>query len=411
MPKRWKILTILILLTTLSIGITPSFAASILGGKCTKVNTFTQIGNKVAICSKNGSKLNWILVTPAQKIIYQKQQLQILVADRKKTLTDIQSVKNQYTNLINVIAILNTDLISTKKLLIENARNQLIDLQKQKETTQQAKITDQNNLTSIINSINSAQTSINSLQNQISSQQNVVSYSKINNDSSYNAYVSAKAQSDYLSYSYQRALSDNSAMLSAKVLCDFGFGYCGIYSASQYSYNSSTISQYNSASARTSGAYASYASYNSKYSFDLSTLNSLKSQQAQFTNSIAALNNQKTQASQSISNTDSKITSLEILINQALAKFAPLENAEKRINQDLQIYSEIKGSIEIKSAEYIVAIDNFLQVADESFISSASMANWNNKYLVLTNIQKDIESKLTEIKTLATALESFLNAL
>jgi chromosome segregation ATPase len=200
-------------------------------------------------------------------------------------------------------------------------------------------------------------------------------------------------------------------MLSAKVLCDFGFGYCGIYSASQYSYNSSIISQYNSASARTSGAYASYVSYNSQYSSNLNALNSLKAQQIQLSNSVTSLNSQKSQATQNISLAESRIANLEILINQAIGKFSPLENAEKRIEQDLQKYSEIKGLIEIQSAEYVVAVDTFLAVADEAFVLGASTANWNNKYTVLTNSQKDIESKLAEIKVLISVLESFLNTL
>jgi hypothetical protein len=122
-----------------------------------------------------------------------------------------------------------------------------------------------------------------------------------------------------------------------------------------------------------------------------------------------SLNSQKSQVSQNISNADSKIANLEILINQTSAKFVPLESAEKRIEQDLQKYSEIRGLIEINSAEYIVAIDNFLQIADEAFISNASVVNWNNKYAVLLTFQKDIEFKLTEVKNLASALESFLN--
>lgn len=411
MTRKWKKVFIPLLLASISLGITPSIAASNMGGKCTKAGVFTQIGNKVAICSKNGSKMIWTLATPAQKLIFQKQQLQLLVTSRKKTITDLQSAKEQYSDMTNRIAPLNISLIETKKLLIEDSRNMLIDLQKQKETTQQTKIANQNNLAAYNNSISNAQNNLNSLANQISSQQSTVNYLKINNDSSYNAYVSAKAQSDYLSYSYQRALSDNSAMLSSKVLCDFGFGYCGIYSAAQYSYNSSIISQYNSASARTSGAYASYASYNSQYSSNLNALNSLKAQQTQFSNSISSLNSQKSQATQNISLAESRIANLEILINQAIGKFSPLENAEKRIEQDLQRYSEIKGLIEIQSAAYVVEIDTFLTIADEAFVLSASTANWNSKYSVLTSSQKDIESKLAEIKTLISVLESFLNTL
>ena len=129
-------------------------------------------------------------------------------------------------------------------------------------------------------------------------------------------------------------------MLAAKVLCDFGFGSCGIYSSYQYSYNASIISQYNSASARTSSAYASYSNYNSQYAASLSTLNSLKNQQVQFTNTINSLNSQKTQINQTISNADSKIGTLTPQISQALLKFTPLEAAENRIESDLKTYLE-----------------------------------------------------------------------
>jgi hypothetical protein len=390
---------------------TPVIAASTMGGKCTKIGTFLQIGGKIAICKKTGTKSIWASATPAQKIVYQKQQQQILLTGRKQVVADLKESKEKYTNLVNLITPLNTILIEEKKLLIINSKKTLIDLQEQNSEAQQAKIINQNNLANINNSISSAQNTLNSLANQINIQQNNVNSAKFNNDASYNSYTSAKAQSDSLYYPSQRAMSDNSAMLAAKVLCDFGFGNCGIYSAAQYSYNLSIISQYNSASARTSSAYSSYSSYNSQYLSAFNALTSLKSQQSQSSNSIASLNNQKNQASQNISSADTKISNLEILIKQSLAKVALLESAEKRIEADLLEYSRLKGLVELNSPQYVVAVDKFLLIADEVFILSASIPNWNNKYVATTMLQGELESWLAKIKILVSSIESFLNTI
>jgi len=408
---RRKRLATLLILASLVIFNPSASAASSIGGKCAKVNSFTTIGNKVVICSKKGSSLVWTLATNAQKSTYQAEQKKLMVLERNKSLESLTLTKDKYSSTSNLIQLPNETLIETKKTLIENSRNQLIELQKQKSTEEKVKLDNQNNIATFNNSISANQANINSLQSQITSQQNTVNYSKANSDSAYNAYVSAKAQSDYLSYSYQSALSSNTSMMTAKVLCDFGFGSCGIYSAAQYNYNASIISQYNSASARTSGAYASYSSYYNQYSSDLSTLNSLKSQQTQLSNNINTLNAQKNQANINISNAQAKISSLELQINQATAKFAPLENAENRITQDLQKYSEIKGQIDLKSADFVVAVDTFLKMADESFVSTASVNNWNSRYSALIALQKEIDLKVSEIKSLVNSLESYLNTL
>lgn len=412
MKMRKYIVSISVLLAILTLGFSsPANAGSSIGGKCTKLNSFTSIGSKLAVCSKKGSSLVWVLANSSQKISYQKEQARLLILERNKTLQNLSLTKEKYSNTTTLIKSPNDSLIESKKALIENARNQLIELQKQKSAEEEVKTNNQNTITNINNSISTAQSNINTLQGQITSQQNTVNYSKANSDSAYNAYISAKAQSDYLSYSYQSALNSNSSMLAAKVLCDFGFGSCGIYSSAQYSYNASIISQYNSASARTSGAYASYSSYYNQYSSDLNTLNALKTQQSQLNSSISTLNSQKNQANANISNAQSKISGLEVQINQAISKFGPLESAEKRIDQDMQRYSEIKGIIDLKAAEFQVAINSFFEIATENFIATASVANWNARYSTLTSLQKEIDLKVSEINSLISALESFLNSI
>jgi len=385
--------------------------ASSMGGKCSKVNSFQLINNKLAICLKKGSSLVWTLANTAQKNSYKKLQIQLLISSREKNLTNLRNLKDKYSAISNVVPVWNDSLTQTKKTLIDEIRNQLFSLEDQKDDQEQIKKNAQNELQSINNSISTNQSNLNSLQNQINNQQTVVNNAKYYNDSAYNTYVSVKAQSDYLSYSYQSALSSNSAMLTAKVLCDFGFGSCGIYSSAQYSYNASIISQYNSASARTSSAYASYSNYYSQYSSSLSTLTSLKNQQVQYTNNLNTLNNQKSQISQTISTSDSKIASLSPQIAQAVLKFTPLEVAENRIESDLKIYLDTKNLLEVKCAELVVAIDDFLLLASQEFIEKTANSAWDAKYLALLSLQKDIDLKTSVMSSLISSLDSYLNTL
>ena len=386
-------------------------AASSMGAKCSKANSFQMINNKLAICLKKGSSTIWTPANTAQKNSYKKIQTQLMISAREKNLTNLRNLKDKYSAISNVVPVWNDSLTQTKKNLIDEIRNQLLSLEDQKDDQEQIKKNAQNELQSINNSISTNQSNLNSLQNQINNQQTVVNNAKYYNDSAYNTYVSVKAQSDYLSYSYQSALSSNSAMLTAKVLCDFGFGSCGIYSSAQYSYNASIISQYNSASARTSSAYASYSNYYSQYSSSLSTLTSLKNQQVQYTNNLNTLNNQKSQISQTISTSDSKIASLSPQIAQAVLKFTPLEVAENRIESDLKIYLDTKNLLEVKCAELVVAIDDFLLLASQEFIEKTANSAWDAKYLALLSLQKDIDLKTSVMSSLISSLDSYLNTL
>jgi chromosome segregation ATPase len=386
-------------------------AASSMGAKCSKANSFQMINNKLAICLKKGSSTIWTPANTAQKNSYKKIQTQLMISAREKNLTNLRNLKDKYSAISNVVPAWNETLVQTKKSLIDGTREQLFSLEDQKDAQEQIKKDSQNSLLTINNSISSTQNSINSLQNQINNQQSIVNNAKFYNDSAYNTYISAKAQSDYLSYSYQSAISSNSSMLAAKVLCDFGFGSCGVYSSYQYSYNASIISQYNSASARTSSAYASYSNYNSQYASSLSTLSSLKNQQVQFTNNLNTLNNQKAQLNQAISSSESKIASLTPQIAQALLKFTPLEAAENRIEADQKNYLDTKNLLEAKGAELIVAIDEFLLLATPEFVEKSSNSTWDAKYLFLLGLQKDIDLKASDLRSLISSLDSYLNTL
>lgn len=409
--KRRFLVTLSFLTSLLLVIPNQSIAASSMGGKCSKTNSFQMINNKLAICLKKGSSLVWTPANTAQKNSYKKLQIQLMISSREKNLTNLRNLKDKYSVISNVVPAWNETLVQTKKSLIDGTREQLFALEDQRDEQEQTKKDAQSDLLTINNSIITTQNSINSLQNQINNQQSVVNSAKSYNDSAYNTYVSTKAQSDYLSYSYQSAISSNSSMLAAKVLCDFGFGSCGVYSSYQYSYNASIISQYNSASARTSSAYASYSNYNSQYSASLSTLSSLKNQQAQFTNNLNTLNNQKVQLNQAISSSESKIASLTPQIAQALQKFNPLEAAENRIEADQKNYLDTKNLLEVKGAELVVAIDEFLLLATPEFVEKSATSAWDAKYLVLLNLQKEIDLKASVLRSLISSLDSYLNTL
>ena len=339
MTTRPKLIIIALLLITLNIGTAPSFAAPTLKGKCTKLNTFTQIGNKIAICSKNGSKLIWTLATSAQNKVYQKQQSQQkLVTDRKKTIAEVMGIKETYLDLTEKITALNTVLIDTKRVTIQGSKDQLIGLPKQMEALQQTKVTYETNLQEAIKNINIEQPLVNYFQNEMNIQQAVVDKLKASYDVSNVYYLSAKAQAESLLNEFKWALK-------------------------------------------------------------------------KYTDNLVWFTAQKNQIDSDLSDTESKIANLDLLINQSLTRLVTLENAEKRISQDLQKHSEIRALLESRSADLVAAIDSFLSVADANFISTTSAANWDSKYLGIVNIQKDIDSSLIEIKELAISLENFLKTL
>jgi chromosome segregation ATPase len=406
-----RLLTGATVITLLVFVIPNSYAASAIGGKCTQVNKVTLISSKVAICTKSGSQSIWRLATKAQKSTYIQQEQKKRITQRKQTVTNLSELKSRYSDIGSIATTLNELLIQSKRNLIGAQRTALIELQKQKESENQDRANSMNSLAELNNSISNNQSKISSLVSQINNQQSTVNIAKVNHDSAYTNYVSVKAQSDYLSYSYQSALSENSAMLTAKVLCDFGFGSCGIYSSSEYSKNASIISQYNLASARTSSAYTVYSSYYSQYSNGLNTLGSLKSQQIQLDSVITTSNAQKSQVAQNISTSDSKLSILQNSISQAMTKFSSLELSEKRIDQDVQRFNEIRDALNLKSADLSVAIDAFLQIADDTFIATLSVNTWNSKYAPVAGFQKEVDKLLFDLKKLTTSLDAFLNSI
>jgi len=88
-----------------------------------------------------------------------------------------------------------------------------------------------------------------------------------------------------------------------------------------------------------------------------------------------------------------------------------LEAAENRIESDLKTYLESKNLLEVKCAELVVAIDEFLLLANQDFLVKASTASWDAKYIVLLDFQKDIDIKVSVQRTLLSSLDSYLNTL
>jgi chromosome segregation ATPase len=126
---------------------------------------------------------------------------------------------------------------------------------------------------------------------------------------------------------------------------------------------------------------------------------------------LNSLNNQKAQLNQAISSSESKIASLTPQIAQALLKFTPLEAAENRIEADQKNYLDTKNLLEAKGAELIVAIDEFLLLATPEFVEKSSNSTWDAKYLFLLGLQKDIDLKASDLRSLISSLDSYLNTL
>ena len=171
-----------------------------MGGKCTTLKSFSQIGSKVAICSKQGKKQIWALATPSQKFTFEK---------KLQEKRDLENLKKANQQLLN-------------------------NLQEQKEEQLRQKLNLQSRLTKTIDSINVTNNNLRSLQMQISKQQDIANTSQINTGILLTTYNTVKAQAEILLYASESASRDNSIMLAAKVLCDFGFGSCGIYSDAKY---------------------------------------------------------------------------------------------------------------------------------------------------------------------------------
>ncbi len=404
-------MTLPILVLTLTFSVQVPASSQTLGGKCSKNDQFQLIKKTVAVCTKIGTRYSWVKATPKQVKQFKKIQLEEMISKRRAKVSELLTLRNELNSGDMPIYPLEISLIEMKKNLVEEKRKSLtsLELSLNSEKTNNLGLT--NRLRDLDKSLLDLQSRSNSIQSQIDSQQAVLNTSKANSDATYRIYISAKTQSDSLYYSYQRALDDNSAMLSAKVLCDFGFGYCGIYNSFQYSLNASTISRYNSAVAATSSAYSTWVNYNSKYTSDLNTLNTLKNQLSEVSNSLANLTAQRNATRQSLETSSSNVNLLETQLKNSQSDFVKFEEAEKRISIDSFAHSETSIKYKSKRGELAETIQLLINLASDEFIASASPEVWDPKLIEITDLKEELDQLSQALKTISFDLSAFLRNL
>lgn len=404
-------MTFSLLVLTMTFSIQAPASSQTLGGKCSKSDQFQLIKKIVAVCTKTGNKYSWVKATPKQIKQFKKIQSEELASTRKAKLSELLTLRNELNSGEMQTYPLDLSLIEDKKNIVEEKKRNLLSLETSLNNEKTNSVGLKNRLGDIDKSLIELQNRSNSIQSQINSQQVVVNTSKANNDATYRLYISAKAQSDSLYYSYQRAVDDNSAMLSAKVLCDFGFGYCGIYNSFQYSLNASTISRYNSAVAATSSAYTTWASYNSKYTSDLNTLNTIRNQFNEVSNSLANLTAQRNSTRQSLENSISNINSLEMQLKSSQSDFVKFQQAEVRINSDSFTYSETLNKYQSKRVELAETIQLLINLATDEFIASASTQVWDPKLIAIDSLKGELDKLSQMLKSISFDLTTFLRSL
>lgn len=409
--KIWKTITFPLLLLTLTFSIQVPASSKTLGGKCSKNDQFKLIKKTVAVCTKTGNKYMWVKATPKQAKQFQKIKLAELINSRKAKVSALLILRKELDSSETQTFPLNVALIEIKKNAVEEKRKGILSLELSLNSEKSNNSNLINTLTGIEKSLIDVQNRSNSTQSQINSQQSVVNISKANNDATYRLYISAKSQSDSLYYSYQRAVDDNSAMLSAKVLCDFGFGYCGIYNSFQYSLNASTISRYNSAVAATSSAYSTWVNYNSKYTSDLSVLNTLKNQLNEVSNSLTKLTSQRNSTRQSLENSSSNVNSLTAQLKTSQNDFVKFQQAEVRISSDSFTYYETLNKYQNKRVELSETIQMLIDLATEEFIASASTQVWDPKLMAIDSLKVELDQLSQTLKTISSDLTTFLGSL
>jgi len=409
--KIWKSITFFLLILTLTFSVPVTASSQTIGGKCTKNDQYQIIKKTVAVCTKIGNRYSWVKATPKQVKQFKKLQLEEMISKRRAKVSELLTLRNELSSSDIQTYPLDISLIEDKKNVVAEKRKILNSLELSLSNEKMNNVGLANRLKDLDKSLLDLQNRSNSIQSQINLQQTVVNASKANSDATYRIYMSAKSQSDSLYYSYQRALDDNSAMLSAKVLCDFGFGYCGIYNSFQYSLNASTISRYNSAAAATSSAYSTWVNYNSKYTSDLNALNTLKNQLSEVSNSLANLTAQRNSTRQSLENSSSNINSLETQFKSSQSAFVKFEQAEERISKDSFTYSETLIRYKSKRDELAETIQLLINLASDEFIASASAEVWDPKLSEISDLKNELDQLSQTLKSISFDLTAFLRNL
>ena len=138
-------------------------------------------------------------------------------------------------------------------------------------------------------SITAQNLSISQLKTKLSDTYARVSIFEAASNSAYNKYSNAVAVTNSYEVAASRAESENIAMAGAKVLCDFGFGSCGIYNSTVYSLNAATIRNRNAAKVISDSAYNSYSQAYANYKSAFDEIGIIQNQIVQSTSTVQKL--------------------------------------------------------------------------------------------------------------------------
>lgn len=386
-------------------------AATTVGSKCAKAGTFTLINSKVFICTKKGTSLSWIIANPAQALIFQKQQQALTIASRHEKLTELLGFKSRYVDANSLLPTLEMDLISTANSLNQALKDEIARVVSQQESTIKLSAQTQTNFVEVIAALNSNQANIDAMQTKVNSQVSVTNTAKSKNDAAYTSYLAVKTQSDALSSAYQSASNSNAYALAAKILCDFGFAGCSGFDSNLYNYNASIIRQYNQASANTTAAYNIYSDAYSQYASAYDTWKSLNSQLTDLKTAQDTLTTKKNELSAKYIDLVSNIKTLQATLDADNSKLKSSNDALRMIDEISQKFSSLTQDFQAQTAQFNSALNNFINVADESYIVKASTVAWNGGISGLFSTQEHIEAILLEMKSLKFSLESSLKSL
>jgi len=172
--------------------------------------------------------------------------------------------------------------------------------------------------------------------------------------------------------------------------------------------NASTISQYNSAIARTSSAYTTWTNYNAKYTSELASLNLFRNQLTEANNLYTSQNSQRNSLKQNLDSSTAKVVSLETQVKNAQVDLVKYEEADKRILQDTFIHSEKVKEFLGLAQDLNSAIQNLVDVSTDEFVRSASAEIWNPKLEEISAIQSKFETVKEDIRKVALELSAYL---
>jgi chromosome segregation ATPase len=356
------------------------------GAACKKSGTFNVTANQILICKISKGKLIWQKANKAELNTYQKSQNEKLEKSRKSILDSLLyfSADDEFQEVSENTSMLRRDEIESwnaalsgfKLILEENKQG----LTKKSEELQRL----QTLYAQKSQDLRNAQNSKSSVDSQLRFAENDLISLKMSYDSASQSYFAAKSLSDSLYYQYQRAQSENAAILANRVLCDFGFVAGTSCTWGNYSYNASIISQYNIAISRTNSLAGNYSSTYTAYTNGLSRVNTLRNQSASIGSSITSISNELSVAQRDMSVKQNEIT-------KAKDNVSSLEGKALSLNQFDNSIKEQVSKLVALAKNHDTNLQTFLQRVDEAKVSLDGKA--------LSQVQKDQWDQLaTDLK-------------